>query len=400
MALPGLCPFGPPTRPLPPTASSFPVPPPPERPHPSGKKLSIIRSPRGFTASAPICCRSTRLERKFEVVRTEREAEAQGGTRSARRRGGGAGGGAGDAGCRGPGRPLTTGSPSCFGPEPGSGGRDGPDWPARLRREGGRLTTGVGSRGAGVPGVHRARTREVAGGWRGLTPQRSPPGDQGTKANPLRAGWRTPGCPPRLRTRSPSHLDARGPPGSPPPAPRSWGRLGPGDPPPRPSRGPRGRPRRRSQPVSRRMSSASGIRAAREPPEPMSALRSDPRSERPARARPPGGPGAKATGLAPASHPDPGEWEAAPRAAGLEAARTTGRFIPGPRPLPRACPPGVVRPRGQGKGMGGDWNGTPLRTSGPWTPWSLLFCWVHVIEPILTDQGIDPQTHTPGPPGS
>lgn len=36
-------------------------------PHPLGKKLSMMRSPRGFTASAPICCRSTRLERKFQV---------------------------------------------------------------------------------------------------------------------------------------------------------------------------------------------------------------------------------------------------------------------------------------------------------------------------------------------
>lgn len=32
--------------------------------YPSGKKLSIMRSPRGFTASAPICCRSRRLERQ------------------------------------------------------------------------------------------------------------------------------------------------------------------------------------------------------------------------------------------------------------------------------------------------------------------------------------------------
>lgn len=37
-------------------------PPPHPRAHPSGKKLSIMRSPRGFTASAPISCRSTRLE--------------------------------------------------------------------------------------------------------------------------------------------------------------------------------------------------------------------------------------------------------------------------------------------------------------------------------------------------
>lgn len=44
-----------------PKSSSHPAPPPPARPHPSGKKLSIMRSPRGFTASAPICCRSTRL---------------------------------------------------------------------------------------------------------------------------------------------------------------------------------------------------------------------------------------------------------------------------------------------------------------------------------------------------
>lgn len=36
--------------------------PPSAAPHPSGKKLSIMRSPRGFTASAPICCKSMRLQ--------------------------------------------------------------------------------------------------------------------------------------------------------------------------------------------------------------------------------------------------------------------------------------------------------------------------------------------------
>lgn len=54
----------------------------PETPHPSGKKLSIMRSPRGFTASAPICCRSARLQRKFKVGRTR--TEERGSTRGMR----------------------------------------------------------------------------------------------------------------------------------------------------------------------------------------------------------------------------------------------------------------------------------------------------------------------------
>lgn len=59
----------------------------PSRPHPSGKKLSIMRSPRGFTASAPICWRSMRLQsQSSKRVRQKCQMESQRGTRSQRDR--------------------------------------------------------------------------------------------------------------------------------------------------------------------------------------------------------------------------------------------------------------------------------------------------------------------------
>lgn len=50
---------------------------PPREAHPSGKKLSIMRSPRGFTASAPICCRSMRLERQSSKRRWPGRGQSQ-----------------------------------------------------------------------------------------------------------------------------------------------------------------------------------------------------------------------------------------------------------------------------------------------------------------------------------
>lgn len=109
-------------------------------------------------------------------------------------------------------------------------------------------------------------------------PPRSRPGDQGTKANPFHPGWRTPGCP---KPGNPVCLKpGRGAAGVPCPGPRDhcsdlWARasLHPAflRTPPEPQAP-------CSQPVSRRMLSASGICAALEPPEPMAVLQRTNRS--------------------------------------------------------------------------------------------------------------------------
>lgn len=92
----------------------------PAKIHPLGKKLSIMRSPRGFTARAPICWRSRRLWRQSNEAK-----EADGGVRER----------------VGPENQwkkvfrsalLTSSSPFPPCPGLGTGGRDGAGWLARL----------------------------------------------------------------------------------------------------------------------------------------------------------------------------------------------------------------------------------------------------------------------------
>lgn len=181
----------------------------------------MMRSPRGFTASAPICCRSTRLQR---MVGGGREAGGQG------RWGRDTEGGPGAA-------PLTSGSPSCYCPGPETGGRGGAGWPARLR--------GAGAGDAGAGGTPRGRPERAlrlrpgpAGAWKGRRDRgapRAPLREARVKANPFLAGRGTPGCPqarepapPQTWSTAPWPRDpcptSRARPGpSPPPAPRSPG---------------------------------------------------------------------------------------------------------------------------------------------------------------------------------
>lgn len=81
-------------------------------------------------------------------------------------------------------------------------------------------------------------------------PQCSPPGDQGTKANPFHPGCRTPGCPPAREPGPASNLDA-GPRSTVPLAPRSLlGSPGFAQPPTQPSSGPHWSP---SAPLTARL---------------------------------------------------------------------------------------------------------------------------------------------------
>lgn len=182
------CHLGPrraPVRDPPALPQASPCLPAPETPHPSGKKLSIMRSPRGFTASAPICCRSARLQRKFKVGRTR--TEERGSTRGKRpdRQPGGQIEG-GDHGLAPP--PQVAFLVPVQGPKPvveaeQTGLRD-------CGREGSRVTDARAIREvAGVAGAPRG-TRRPAGGWRGRdeTQGRDIPGDQGTTSNPLHPG--------------------------------------------------------------------------------------------------------------------------------------------------------------------------------------------------------------------
>lgn len=231
--------------------------------------------------------------------------------------------------------------------------------------EGGRVTQprALGTRGGTLPGRPRAAVGGTGACWRGRPPgtwgprcwgcRRSddalPRGNRATRASPLPPhpsqpaalpGSRTPGCPapPGSRTRpGPARRE-----GAPDSRARHPGRsLEP--PPLRTPRVPGSEPR--SQPVSRRMLSPSGMRAAWEPREPMAAPAESPgpacSPPAPGRGRPSGPSGPRAEGRGPgaepgsgtpaclASHPRPRRTENNAQGGGVRgAARTTGRFIP------------------------------------------------------------------------
>lgn len=230
--------------------------------------------------------------------------------------------------------------------------------------EGGRVTRprALGTRGGTLPG----RPRAAVGGQKlaGRDARRGP-GDRAVGAaggvtTPSRGGTEPPGQPPSsspLSTRRPAGLEDTWLPGSTwqPDSPRTWtaGRE-PQIPAPAIQDAPWSRPRsgppaspgpspaRRSQPVSRRMLSPSGMRAAWEPREPMAAPAEPPgpacSPPAPGRGRPSGpraegrGPGAEPGSGTPAclaSHPRPRRTENNDQGGGVRgAARTTGRFIP------------------------------------------------------------------------